>query len=189
MWWPEHRTSWLRLGKVACALAAASLAGGCFQPLYGARPATPGADTVHDKLAEVDIPPINAPRGSPTARVAVELRNELQFNLNNAAGANAPVYRLAVSVGSSQITVIVDPTSGRPSASVGGVVASYQLIEIATGKVVVNDSTYAHVDYDAPGTQQRFASQRALRDAEDRATTVVADTIRNRLASYFVAGT
>jgi hypothetical protein len=29
--------------------------------------------------------------------------------------------------------------------------------------------TIAHVDYDIPGSQQRFAGQRARRDAEDRA--------------------
>ncbi len=62
-------------------------------------------------------------------------------------------------------------------------------MEIATGKVVVKDSTYANVDYDAPGSEQRFAIQRAQRDAEDRAVVTAADTIRNRLASYFVAGT
>ena len=37
--------------------------------------------------------------------------------------------------------------------------------------------------------EQRFAKSRGQRDAEDRATQVVAESIRNRLASYFVAGT
>ena len=69
------------------------------------------------------------------------------------------------------------------------VIASYQLIELGTGKMVLNDMTIAHVDYDIPGSQQRFAGQRARRDAEDRAIQVAADAIRNRLASYFVAGT
>jgi LPS-assembly lipoprotein len=55
--------------------------------------------------------------------------------------------------------------------------------------MVLNDVTYVHVDYDIPGSQQRFAGQRARRDAEDRAMQVAADMIRNRLASYFVAGT
>jgi LPS-assembly lipoprotein len=63
------------------------------------------------------------------------------------------------------------------------------LIELGTGKMVLNDMTIAHVDYDIPGSQQRFAGQRARRDAEDRAIQVAADAIRNRLASYFVAGT
>ena len=85
--------------------------------------------------------------------------------------------------------MIVDPISGRPTAQVDGVSANYQLVEIATGKIVVKDVTSAHVDYDTPGPQQRFALQRAQRDAEDRAVQVVAETIRNRLASYFVAGT
>jgi LPS-assembly lipoprotein len=67
--------------------------------------------------------------------------------------------------------------------------ASYQLVELATGKMVLNDITFVHVDYDIPGSQQRFAGQRARRDAEDRAMQVAADIIRNRLASYFVAGT
>jgi LPS-assembly lipoprotein len=45
------------------------------------------------------------------------------------------------------------------------------------------------VSYNIPGQQQRFAGERGLRDAEDRAATVIADGIRNRLASYFAAGT
>jgi LPS-assembly lipoprotein len=85
--------------------------------------------------------------------------------------------------------VNIDITSGRPTAEVDGVVASYQLIEIATGKVVVRDTAAARVDVDAPGSEQRFALQRARRDAEDRAIQMVAEAIRNRLASYFVAGT
>jgi LPS-assembly lipoprotein len=62
-------------------------------------------------------------------------------------------------------------------------------VEIATGKIVLKDTAYSHVDSDASGPQQRFAQQRARRDAEDRAVIAVAEAIRNRLASYFVAGT
>ncbi len=178
----------LRLSRVAIVLAAASLLGGCFEPLYGTRPSL-DADRVHDKLTQIDIPAIAAPKGTPTARLAVAMRNALQYDLNNAAGANAPAYRLVVSVSTSQLTIIVDPVSGRPDAQVDSVMAGFQLVEIATGKTVVNDSTYSHVDYDIPGSQQRFAGQRAQRDAEDRAVTAVAEAIRNRLASYFVAGT
>ena len=72
---------------------------------------------------------------------------------------------------------------------IDSVVAYYKLMEIATGKIVVSDTTFAHVDYDIPGQEQRFAKQRGQRNAEDLATQVVAETIRNRLASYFVAGT
>ena len=49
--------------------------------------------------------------------------------------------------------------------------------------------TFARVSYNIPGQQQRFAGERGLRDAENRAAKVIADNIRKRLASYFAAGT
>ena len=53
----------------------------------------------------------------------------------------------------------------------------------------LNSSTFGRASFDIPGSAQRFAAQRALRNAEDRAVNSVADNIRNRLASFFVAGT
>jgi LPS-assembly lipoprotein len=191
MWWFERSAAWgraARAARLAVALAAAGLTAGCFEPLYGTQPSV-ATDSVRDKLAQVDVPPIPVPKGQPVARIAVALRNSLQYGLNGAAGANAPTYTLKVNIGESVLSVVVDITSGRPDAQVTAVIAYYQLIEIATGRVVLADQTFAHVDYDIPGAAQRFAKQRAQRDAEDRATEVVSDTIRNRLASYFVAGT
>jgi LPS-assembly lipoprotein len=177
------------LVRLAVVLAAAGLTAGCFEPLYGRKNVPPGADSVRDKLAEVDIPIIPARQGSPAARVAVSMRNALQYDLNGGAGPNAPTHRLTLTVTPTSSSVIIDVASGRPTAEVDGVTANYQLMEIATGKIVLKDTAYQHVDVDASGSQQRFASQRAKRDAEDRAVESVAEAIRNRLASYFVAGT
>ena len=188
MWWHKHSESARRLARLAVVLGAAGLVAGCFQPLYGRNP-VPGADSVHDKLAEVDIAPIPSRQGSAESRLAVGMRNALQYNLNGGAGANAPTHRLEVTVATTQTSVIVDVASGRPTAAIDNVTAHYQLIEIATGKVVLRDTSFAHVGTDAPGPEQRFAQERAQRDAEDRAVQVVAEAIRNRLASYFVAGT
>ena len=188
MWWRELHKSWGQLARVAVVLAAGGLTAGCFEPLYGHGPVA-GSDSVRDKLAAVEIPVIPAAQGRPIARVAVGMRNALQFDLNGGAGANAPTHRLVVNIGTSTASIIVDVESGRPDAELSGVTASYNLVEIATGKTVLSDSTFAHVDYDVPGSAQRFAAQRAQRDAEDRAIQVVAEAIRNRLASYFVAGT
>ena len=174
--------------RVALISALAGLTAGCFEPLYGRSP-MPDSDSVRDKLAQVDIPVIPTRQGSPAARVAVSMRNALQYDLNGAAGANAPTHRLTMTVAPTSLTVIVDVASGRPTAEVDGVTVNYQLTEIATGKIVLRDTAFSHVDSDAPGSQQRFAQQRAKRDAEDRAVTDVAEAIRNRLASYFVAGT
>ena len=195
MWWCKRNAAggrltppWGRVARLAVVLAAAGLTAGCFQPLLGTQPSA-ATDSVRDKLQQIDVPVIPAAKGQTVARIAVALRNSLQYGLNGAAGANAPTYTLKVGVGATTLSVIVDVTSGRPDAQVASIIANYQLIEIATGKVVLSDSTFAHVDYDIPGAAQRFAKQRAQRDAEDRATEVVSDAIRNRLASYFVAGT
>jgi LPS-assembly lipoprotein len=190
MWWREHRRSWGLAARLVLVFAAAGLTAGCFEPLYGGHgPAVAGSETVHDKLAAIDVPVIAAPKGQPLSRVAVGMRNALQFDLNGGSGPNAPTHTLIVYLGITTTSIIVDVTSGRPDAQLEGVSASYRLVEIATGKSVLSDTTYAHVDYDVPGSAQRFAAQRAERDAQDRAIQVIADTIRNRLASYFVAGT
>jgi LPS-assembly lipoprotein len=187
--WSFEQKSTSMLARFAAIVALAGLTAGCFQPLYGRNPADPASDSVHDKLAQVDIPVIPARQGSPAARIAVGMRNALQYDLNGGAGATAPAYRLTMTVAPTSLTVIVDVTSGRPTAEIDGVTANYQLTEIATGKVVLTDNAFSHVDTDAPGSEQRFAVQRAKRDAEDRAIQAVAEAIRNRLASYFVAGT
>jgi LPS-assembly lipoprotein len=192
MWSLDHRVA-ARAARFAAVrfgviVGAASLLAGCFQPLYGSHPSV-GGDSVKDKLAEVQIAPIPMRQGTPQARLAVGVHNALQFDLTGGAGTNAPTHRLDLTVSQSGFTVLVDPSSGRPTAQVAGVQVTYQLVEIATGKVVLQDTTFTNVDYDAPGSEQRFAVQRAQRDAEDRAVQTAADTIRNRLASYFVAGT
>ncbi len=174
--------------RLAVVFIAASLTAGCWQPLYRSGP-TPNADGVQDKFAAIEIPVIIAPKGTPVERVAVALRNALQFDLHNGEHAFAPTYQLKVIISATQYTAYLDPTTGRPNTQIQSVNASFSLIELATGKTAVNDSTFAHVDYDIPGSQQRFAKQRAQRDAEDHAVEVVAQAIRNRLASYFVAGT
>ena len=188
MWCPDNRKRIGAAARLAVVLAAAGLLAGCFEPLYGRNPSV-GDESVRDKLAEVLIAPIPARQGSPQARIAVAVRNALQFDLNGAAGATAPTHRLDVTVSPTEISVSIYPVTGRPQEEIGGVNATYQLIEIATGKIVLRDSTFAHVSYDIPGSQQRFAKQRALLDAQDRAATAAAEAIRNRLASYFVAGT
>ena len=176
----------IRLGFV---LAVAGLAAGCgFHPLYGRDPSV-GYESVRDRFAEVLVVPIPQRQGSPQARVAVAIQNALKFDLNNGAKPVTPTHRLEVAVTPTDITVSIDPVTGRPQEEIGGVTATYRLVEIATAKIVLSDSTFSNVGYDIPGSQQRFAKQRAQRDAEDRTVKVAAESIRNRLASYFVAGT
>lgn len=187
--WGKQIAVWRQIGPVAFVLAAGLLTAACFQPLYGQKPGL-GGDSVRDKFAAVEVANIPVPNGHMEERLAVELQNQLMFDFNNGAAAAAPLYRLQVGgLASGVQTVIVDVASGRPETQVSVVNASFTLTEIATGKVVLSSTTSGHASFDIPGTAQRFAQQRAWLNAEDRALSMVSDSIRNRLASYFVAGT
>src|SRR5579862_3694014 len=110
MWWCKDGAAWGRFARLAVVLAAAGLTAGCFQPLYGTQPSA-ATDSVRDKLTQIDVPVIPAPKGQSASRVAVALRNSLQYGLNGAAGANAPTYTLKVAVAVTGLSVIVDVTS------------------------------------------------------------------------------
>jgi LPS-assembly lipoprotein len=188
MWSLERMAVRRLLLQLVCLCGAAVSLAGCFQPVYGdhsltASPATGPA------LAGVDVAVIDARNGTPEARVAVELRNQLLFDLTGGAAPPQPTYRLTMRLRSERVSTIVDITSGRPDVEDYGLVINYTLTDIKTGKPVFTSDTFARVSYDIPGQAQRFARARGLRDSENRAAKVVADNIRSRLASYFVAGT
>jgi LPS-assembly lipoprotein len=173
---------------LAAPLAAAGLLAGCFQPLYGEH-TVGGGPGIKAAMASVDVSQIPASSGTPEARIAVDVRNSLLFGLNAGSKPIAPAYRLNIRMSSTRLSVIVDLTSARPELENYGLNVSYDLVDAKTGKVVISDVTFARVSYDIPGQAQRFAQARGLRDAENRAVVVISDHIRNRLASYFVAGT
>lgn len=184
MWWHDGQ----RLVRLGVVLAAASLVAGCFQPLYGEHSLANGPG-LGEKMASVDVKPIPAPNATPEARIGVKLRNDLLFNMNGGAAQAPPAYTLAIRISTTRISTIVDVTSGNPDIENEAIDASYSLTEIATGKVVVTGQAFARASYDIPGPEQRFARIRALRNTEDRTASVIAEQIKARLASYFVAGT
>jgi LPS-assembly lipoprotein len=183
MWSPD-----LRLTRLAAALLIAGSAAACFQPLYGER-TLGGGSAVREALAAVDVAQIDAPKGSPLARIAVETRNELVFDLTGGSGSAPLTHKLTVRLVPSRNTIILDPITLRNEFDSFGLDASYTMIEIASGKPVITGTATTRVTYNVPGQQQRFARTRALRDAETRAAKLIAEQIRSRLASYFVAGT
>jgi LPS-assembly lipoprotein len=169
-------------------LMIAALAGGCFQPLYGDQSPT-GGPVLRDQLSAVDVLQIQAPKGTDEARMAVEVRNALLYDFTGGGYAAPPTHRLKIAMTSTRTSIIVDVHTSRPDVENYGINATYSLTEIGTGKIVVTGTTFARVSYDIPGQEQRFARVRGLRDAELRASKVIADNIRSRLASYFIAGT
>ena len=183
MWWPNTRI----LARFAAVLALAGLTTGCFQPLYGDH--SIGGPALGPKLAGVQVSEIKAANGSRIARVGVEVRDQLIFGLTGGATAPTPNYRLDVSLTATQLQVIVDVNSARPEIQNYGIDATYTLVDLKTGKSVLTGRTFSRVSFNIPGQEQRFSGARGQRDAEDRAAKVIAEQIRNRLASYFVAGT
>jgi LPS-assembly lipoprotein len=188
MWWGKEIGGYRILVRIAAVVALGALTAACFQPLYGNN-TLPAGDSVRDKLAAIDVSNIPAANGSPESRLAVELRNSLIYDFNNGGIPISPTHRLQVTLGSAITTVIVDVASGRPDTQVEVINASFTLTELATNKVVLSTTTFARASFDIPGSAQRFAQQRAWHNAEDRAVGIVAENIRNRLASFFVAGT
>ena len=191
MSWLEIPRKISRMTRLLAAFVLAGLTAGCFQPLYGDRASVGGGGNtgISDKLSTVDVRPIVAPNGSPLARVGVQVRNELIYGLTGGGPPGTPNYQLEVRLTSHNVDVIVDIHTSRPDIQEVGVDASYTLTDITSGKKVVNGTTFSRVSYNIPGQEQRFAGARGRRDAENRAATVIAESIKNRLASYFVAGT
>ena len=165
----------------------AGLTAGCFQPMYAEHAdGTPG---LRDKLLGVELPPVDKPNASPEARIGVEIRNALAFKLYGNATGTAPTHRLVLRFTTSRSSLIVDPNTGLPTSENLGIDAQYNLIDIASNKSVMTGTTFSRVTYDMPGSYQRFARSRAIRDGEDRAAQEIAENIQTRLASFFYAGT
>jgi LPS-assembly lipoprotein len=188
MWSPDL-LAWRAL-RIATVLGLAGLVGGCFQPMYGSHTAYSGGESIVEAMRSVQVPEVKTTPGQlRLPRVSVQVRNDVIFALTGGAATNAPTHRLDINLSSQQLQVIVDINSGRPDIQNYGIDATYSLVDLATGKTVITGVTFSRVSFNIPGQQQRFAGERGLRDAENRAALVIAENIRNRLASYFTAGT
>ena len=173
--------------RLVAVAALAGLTAGCFQPMYAEHAdGTPG---LREKLMGIELPPVDKPNASPEARIGVDIRNALAFKLYGTATGMAPTHKLVLRFQTSRSSLIVSQTTGLPTTENVGVDVQYNLVELATNKSVMTGTTFARTSYDIPGSYQRFARQRAFRDAEDRASEEVAEKIKTRLAAYFTAGT
>jgi len=179
---------WLNPVRVVAVIALGALNAACFQPLYASR-SVAGGTPLGTQLAQVEVERVDAPNGTPESRVAVELQEALNFEMNGGGGLISPTHRLKVRMAVARSSMITDITTGRVMAEITGIDTTFTLTELATGKAVMNGRTFARVSSDYPGQQQRFARTRARLDAENRAAKVIAENVRTRVASFFVAGT
>jgi len=83
-------------------------------------------------MAAVDIATIEAPSGSPLARIATELRNDMIFDFQGGSGGNDSTHQLRIQMSASNQQIIVDITTARADVQQFGINASYTLVEKAT---------------------------------------------------------
>ncbi len=182
MWWRELSKQNRRFGR-ATALAFAGLvslgAGGCgFHPLYGE---TASGANVGEVMKAVDV-------ASIPSRTGQRLRNELLFGTTGGGGTLAPVYKLEIALRESTRNALVTQ-QGLASAQVVELDAEYRLVRLKDNEVVFKAWSNSQASYNLVGSTglagSTYGDTRAAIDAENRAATSLADTIKTRLAAYF----
>lgn len=151
---------------------------GCLRPLYG--PVASGGLNASSALSGVAL----EIQGD---RLEHYLRNELEFNLRGDGNINAPkTHRLRVTVRQTTGAASVDRLTGAADSVHLILNARYQLFKGSDARPLNEGDAVAAVSYDRD--QQRFASQRAARDAEIRGARQLAEEIRTRVALHLSAG-
>src|SRR5262245_28645402 len=129
MSWLEGERRYRRLARIAGALAIAGLVAGCFQPLYG-NFSVGNEPVLRERMQNVDVLPIEAPPASTEARIGVDVRNALLFDLTGGERPPTATHSLKILLRASRLSVIVDLTTARPDVENFGIDATYQLYEI-----------------------------------------------------------
>jgi LPS-assembly lipoprotein len=163
--------SW-RNALLACALAVVLPLAGCgIQPLYGP---TSSGSRLSEVMSTVEITPV-------PGRVGQKLRNELIFANTGGDTAAPSRYRLDIVV-KETVTDELVRISGDSTGQVYQLNATFKLINLADGKVILEGAAISRAAYDR--FQQIYSNVRARYDAENRAARTVAESIKVRIAAY-----
>ena len=148
---------------------ALALTGCGLHPLYGGGSAGP----VRTTLASVEVAPIAGQSGWL-------MQNALRDRLM-ASGSAAPRYRLAVAI-DDQITGLGVRRDDAVSRERRTLRTRYQLIDIASGKIVLDATAGSDAGIDVVGSD--YATIAAERSALERLSGIVADQIVARIARF-----
>lgn len=150
------------LGTVAGGLA------GCLRPVHAPQLGI-GGGTIASELAQVSIAPIEGYLG-------YSLKSELDYLLTNGQPASGTRYLLTVKTQQSGGTSIIDAQTARPQSVTLQAEATYELKDTKTGAVRASGKTFGSANYDR--SNQRYATIRAQRDAEERLGKALAERLR-----------
>lgn len=161
----------LTLGGAGLALSACG-----FSPVHRD---TPGLTNIRAQLAGIHIM-------EATDRSGQVLRNELLFLFGQGTSTprNSASHVLSISATTKTVGSIVS-RSGVTESRILTINARYQLIELATQSVAINNRTSAQAAFDV--LEQQFANARAKRDAENRAAKDIARKINDQVTAYLAA--
>jgi len=176
MWWRS----------AVAVLALLALASCQVRPLYldaaSGGPLSPSPDL----RAIVIDPPANRAGETELNRIEQVLRNELLFLFRGDGGPpDEERYRLRFVLSASDDPLAVELEEDLPSAVLLSLNGTFILSEIETENTLLTGSSTTTASYDF--SSQRFANERAERDAGTRAAKVMAENVAARIAAYFAA--
>lgn len=178
----KHRTA-ARLGCIGLAMITALSLQACqFQPLYGSDSGSLASGS--SSLATISVAEVEE-------RSAQQVRNHLIFLMTGGANPANPSHEVRLRISQNK-TVLAARVANRDSGQVGNTAgsvqlnASYEIYDTTTRQVTHRGSRVTSASYDR--TSQSFASERAERDAENRAARELAEKLRLAIASDLAAG-
>jgi LPS-assembly lipoprotein len=153
----------------AAGVCAAALGGCGFTPLY-ARPGVAGGMTHIEVVA-------------PKGRVGYLLQENLDDDFAHAKG-DAPVYRLELTMHTVRQAhgLTANDTAQRYELDLK---VTYNLVEIASGKVAHTGSVISDVSYDS--TDQPYAGIAARQDVQNREASDIAQKIQVQIVSWLAS--
>ena len=116
---------------------------------------------IRTALASVEVEEIDVPNGTPEARLAVEVRNNLIFGLTGGAGQLPPTHQLKINL--ERPAPERDRRHHHRASGHGNLRHRRDLQpdrNLRPRKMVLTGRAFARASYDIPGQEQRFARQR-----------------------------
>lgn len=139
----------------------------CFQPVHGTRL---GNSSLSAELSKVSVVPIG------DGYLGYSLKAELDFLLGNGAIAQNPRYVLTVRAAQTKSTSIINSSAAAAQSVSLQAEAVYELRDTKTGTIRASGKTFGFASLDR--SNQRFATIRAQRDAEERLGKALAERLR-----------
>ena len=170
--WSSDMTRFGRLAGAACLMM--SLASCTVEPLnasrsYGNVSSDGTPSNVRAIMKTISISPVST-------RVAQQVRNNLLFELNGGKLVEGGRYNLKLGVTYGSRSLAIESDSLSPTSAQVAVTVNYELVDTTTNKEVAGGKRRAVASFDK--TPQKFANERAERDAQNRAAKDVARQIR-----------